>query len=136
MRVTVLIFLVIQAIVWSHIFTANEPEDVEVDRQMISDTWEVISINDQNENVVSPIINYEQLKLNLDGTFSITYNDGNRKAGTWKINRKKKILTLQSREDQADFEIVMLPNKQSNFLIIRSTIPKNKKGLEYMLTRL
>lgn len=140
MKTTIFNFIVLQAVIWSIVFSSkigNQPN--EVNYASISDTWEVVKIGENNiSGVVLHYPSFYKLTLNIDGTYIRLKNDETYEEGEWKLNKTKSILSLKNDQETKNFEIIQLPNSNSESFIIKENVNdvNSIRNIEYELTRL
>ena len=138
MRATVIGFVLLQIVVWSIIFsgednlTGNFYED-------LSDTWEVVNVNQQAQGeVLLHYPTFNRLTLNSDGNFIRETIDGSYEEGNWRVNKENTHLILDTGNKLEKYEIIQMPDQQSNVFIIKgqANSGNTKPGNEVKLTRL
>lgn len=140
MKATIFNFLVLQAVIWSIVFSnkiGNQANDVNY--ASISDTWEVVKIGENNvPGVVFHYPSFYKLTLNIDGTYIRLKNDETFEEGEWTLNKTKTILSLKTEKEIRNFEIIQMPNSDSESFIIKENINdiNSVHNIEYELTRL
>ena len=140
MKTAIFNFLVLQIVVWAIVFSSNiSGETSEVNYASISDTWEVVKVGENsNQEVVLHYPTFYKLTLNIDGTYIRLKNDETIENGNWKLNRSKSMLTLMNKMETKKYEIVQLPNSNSESFIIKENVKdiNSKQKLKYQLTRM
>ena len=140
MKTAIFNFLVLQIVVWAIVFSSNiSGETSEVNYASISDTWEVVKVGENsNQEVVLHYPTFYKLTLNIDGTYIRLKNDETIENGNCKLNRSKSMLTLMNKMETKKYEIVQLPNSNSESFIIKENVKdiNSKQKLKYQLTRM
>ncbi|GEM_PF-2839604 len=138
MRATIIGFVLLQIIVWSIVFSGEENlagnfyED-------LSDTWEVVNVNQQAQGeVMLHYPTFNRLTLNSNGDFLRDRIDGSQEEGTWRINRENTHLILDTGKRLEKYEIIQMPDQASNVFIIKEPANNNSSqtNQEVKLTRL
>lgn len=140
MKTSIFNFLVLQVVIWAIVFSnIFSGQTNEVNYASISDTWEVAKIGENaNQEVVLHYPTFYKLTLNIDGTYIRLKNDESLEEGKWKLNKLKSILTLENEVETKKFDIIQLPNSNSELFIIKENfkdINSNYK-IKYELTRM
>lgn len=140
MKVSIFNFFVLQAIIWSIVFSNKiGNQSNEVNYASISDTWEVVKIGKNDiPGVVFHYPTFYKLTLNIDGTYIRLKNDETFEEGEWTLNKTKTILSLRTEKETKNFEIIQMPNSDSESFIIKENIIdiNSIHNIEYELTRL
>ena len=140
MKTAIFNFLVLQIVVWAIVFSSNiSGETSEVNYASISDTWEVVKVGENSsKEVVLHYPTFYKLTLNIDGTYIRLKNDETIENGNWKLNRSKSMLTLMNKMETKKYEIVQLPNSNSESFIIKENVKdiNSKQKVKYQLTRM
>ncbi len=140
MKSTIFNFLVLQVVIWSIVFSGKiGGQENEVNYASISDTWEVVKIGENNTaGVVLHYPSFYKLTLNIDGTYIRLKNDETFEEGEWQLNKTKSILSLKNNQETKNYEIIQLPNSDSESFIIKENINdiNSIHNIEYELTRL
>lgn len=140
MKTALFNFFVFQIVIWAIVFSTNNNEQTnEVNYASISDTWEVVRLDEKNDqSVVLHYPTFYELTLNIDGTYLRQKNDETFEAGKWNLNKSKSILTLINEVEIQKFEIIQLPNSATESFIIKENIKdiSTKLDVKYELTRI
>jgi hypothetical protein len=139
MKATIFNFLVLQAVIWSIVFSSKfVTQTDEVNYASISDTWEVVKIGESsNPGVVLHYPTFYKLTLNIDGTYIRLKNDETLEEGEWNLNKTKSILSLKNEEGTKNYEIIQLPNSDTESFIIKEHVVdiNSIHKIEYELAR-
>ena len=124
MKTAIFNFLVLQVVIWAIVFSNNiSGQTNEIKYASISDTWEVAKVGENtDQKVVLHYPTFNKLTLNIDGTYIRLKNDELLEEGKWKLNKLKSILTLLNEVEIKKYDIVQLPNSNSELFIIKENI--------------
>ena len=140
MKAAIFNFFVFQIVVWAIVFSgSNNGQTNEVNYASISDTWEVVRVDENNDqSVVLHYPSFYKLTLNSDGTYIRLKNDETFEEGKWNLNKPKSILTLTNEVEAKQYEIIQLPNSDSESFIIKENVSNvsTKLDIKYELTRI
>ena len=140
MKAAIFNFFVFQVVVWAIVFSGNNNGQTdEVNYASISDTWEVVRVDENNDqSVVLHYPSFYKLTLNSDGTYIRLKNDETFEEGKWNLNKPKSILTLTNEVEAKQYEIIQLPNLNSESFIIKENVRnvRSKFDVKYELTRI
>jgi len=140
MKTAIFNFLVLQVVIWAFVFSGNMgSQSSEVNYALISDSWEVANIGQDNENdVVLHYPSFNQLTLNLDGTYLRIGSDETIERGRWAIDSEKSLLTLSNDNESKSFDIIQLPNSDKESFIIKENAKhlSSNMDLQYELIRI
>ena len=140
MKTAIFNFLILQIVIWTFVFSSGErPESSDISYASISDTWEVVKVdNGENNEVVMHYPTFNKLTLNPDGTYLRLKDDETLETGNWKINDEKSQLNLINESEVKKYEIVQLPSLTTESFIIKEFKSNSSKSvdLKYELTRI
>lgn len=140
MKTAIFNFLVLQAVIWAIVFSNNISGNTnEVNYASISDTWEVVKIGDlSDKSVVLHYPTFYKLTLNTDGTYIRLKNNEIPEKGKWYLNKSKSMLTLKNDAEIKKYDIIQLPNLNSESFIIKENVKdiNSKYDIKYELTRM
>ncbi|MCG8307916.1 MAG: copper resistance protein NlpE [Cytophagales bacterium] len=140
MKTAIFNFLVLQVIVWALVFSSDQSDSPQkVKHASLTDTWEVVKIaNNEDPQFVLHYPTFNKLTLNNDGSYIRVKNDETLEEGHWDINNAKTRLTLRNNDKVRKYEIVKMPNANSETFIIKEYIntPYKKRDIKYELTRM
>ncbi len=131
MKTAIFNFLVLQAVVWAFIFSADNGQSAdEINYASISDTWEVVKVAEPNtQNVVLHYPTFNKLTLNMDGTYRRLIDDETIEIGNWTMDANETSLILKGQNGQTEYEIIQMPYSSSESFIIK----ENNSGMDSML---
>lgn len=140
MKTAIFNFLILQIVIWTFVFSSGErPESSDISYASISDTWEVVKVdNSESNDVVMHYPTFNKLTLNPDGTYLRLKDDETLETGNWKINDEQSQLNLTNESEVKKYEIVQLPSLTTESFIIKEFKSNSSKGvdLKYELTRI
>lgn len=140
MKTAIFNFLVLQVVIWAIVFSNNiSGQNGDVNYASISDTWEVVKIGENgSQDVVLHYPTFYKLTLNNDGTYIRIKNDETLENGKWKLNWSKSMLTLFNDIETEKYEIVQLPDSNSESFIIKENVKNtnSQHNVKYELTRM
>ena len=132
-------FLVLQLIVWTIVFYDSSSDDNSINHASISDTWEVVSIEDKSdESFILHYPTFQKLTLNENGSFIRENIDQDIERGNWYLNKSKDRLTLMHEGGVKEYDIIQLPLESSQSFIIKENISElsANSDIEYELNRM
>jgi hypothetical protein len=132
-------FFVLQVVVWTVVFYNGSENTENINHASISDTWEVMSIdNKEDKSFVLHFPTFQKLTLKENGTFVRVRSDQVIEHGTWYLNSSETKLTLMQESGVEKYEIVQLPLQSSQSFIIKENVADATDPLdvEYELNRL
>jgi len=138
MRATIIGFVLLQVVVWSIVFSGEENIAGNF-YENLSDTWEVVNVNQQAQGeVILHYPTFNRLTLNSDGNFIRFTVDGYTEEGTWRVNKENTHLILDTGTKLEKYEIIQMPDQSSNVFIIKGQANHGtqKQSQEVKLTRL
>ena len=140
MKTAIFNFLVLQVVVWALVFSTDQNDNnQEVKHASLTDTWEVVKVGDvTNPQYVLHFPTFNKLTLNSDGTYIRLQDDETLEEGNWELNRARTRLTLHYNDISKKFEIVKLPNSNSETFIIKEYIDNQNEqsDIKYELARM
>jgi len=140
MKTTIFNFLVLQVVIWTIVFSNKiSGQNGDVNYASISDTWEVVKIGENgSQDVVLHYPTFYKLTLNNDGTYVRIKYDETLENGKWKLNWSKSMLTLFDDNETEKYEIIQLPDSNSESFIIKENAKdtKSQQKVKYELTRM
>jgi hypothetical protein len=139
MKRVVFNFFVLQLVIWSIVFYEGSGEVNEVNQASISDTWEVVKVEDQSaESVVLHYPTFQKLTLNENGSYTRENKDKEIENGSWYLNSERTKLTLTSKGSTKEYDIIQLPVNSAQSFIIKENVNQSTASmdLEYELTRM
>jgi len=120
MKRSIFNFFVLQLIIWSVVFYDQSEDNDSINYSSISDTWKVVYPSEKNQQN-SILDEFHQLTLKEDGSFQKFSGDVLHK-GNWYLNDEKNQLTLMSDGGVWKYDIIQLPLKFSETLIIAERV--------------
>ena len=139
MKTTIFNFLVLQVVVWALVFSSDNNDSNKVQHASLTDTWEVVKVADvNNPQFVLHYPTFNKLTLNNDGTYLRLKDDETLEEGKWEIDRSRTRLTLIHNDHTKKYEIVKMPNANSETFIIKEYIntPDKQSDIKYELARM
>lgn len=140
MKTAIFNFLVLQVVIWAIVFSSNiNGQNDKVNYASISDTWEVVKVGESSkQDVVLHYPTFNKLTLNSDGTYIRIKNNETPENGNWKLNWSKSMLTLLNDSEVKKYEIVQLPNSNSESFIIKEKVEdiSSNQKVKYELVRM
>lgn len=140
MKTAIFNFLVLQAIVWAFVFSADiSGTSEEINYASVSDTWEVVNLGEnQDPGIILHYPTFNKLTLNIDGTYVRMKNEKTIEEGRWVLNKLNATLSLISDTEVKKYEIIQLPSENSKSFIIKENVNggSSNYGVRYQLIRL
>ncbi len=127
------------AIKIENIDSNNDDQQNEVNLASMSDTWGAIKIENIDSSIGAshyPI--FFELTLNNDGSYFRSAKDNSTEDGNWEIDKTKSKLILVSDLKTIKYDIIQLPNSESEaFIITENTFDfHSKQFVKYKLSRM
>jgi len=139
MKTAIFNFIVLQVVVWAIVFSSDKNGATdEVSYAAISATWQVVNSGKQNNpDYILHYPSFHKLTLNIDGTYVRLINDETTEEGYWILDKSESTLTLNNGEGIKKYEIIQLPDNQSETFIIKENRNDifSGEGIEYELIR-
>lgn len=139
MKRVVFNFFVLQLVIWSIVFYEDVGEANQVNQASISDTWQVVKVEDQSSNsVVLHYPSFQKLTLNENGSYTRENKEKVIESGNWQLNSERTRLTLTCKGSIKEYDIIQLPVNSTQSFIIKENVnqPTASMDLEYELTRM